>query len=48
MNQLDDKHWKFYRTDPTPWIPIIDTTVRGDHAVFWVSLAAVVFVLMVL
>ena len=47
MNQLDDKHWKFYRTDPTPWIPIADTSVRGDHAVFWVALAAV-FVLMVL
>jgi hypothetical protein len=48
MNQLDDKHWRFYRTDPTPWIPFDQTTVRGDHAVFWVAVAAAIIAVLVL
>jgi hypothetical protein len=46
MNQFDQSHYRFLRRDPFPLVKFSNSTVRGDHAVFWVSVAAAILLVM--
>jgi hypothetical protein len=40
MNQHDLKNYRFYRTDPTPWIGFEPPHVTsGYHAFIWMAIA---------
>jgi hypothetical protein len=42
MNQFDQSHYRFHRRDPYPLIKFSHNTARGDHAVFWLCVAAAI------